>query len=40
MGKFKVVFYTKGCFIKDSDIRYEGEEVYAYNGQDPDYWSF
>ncbi|CAK8560038.1 unnamed protein product [Lathyrus sativus] len=40
MDKFKVVFYSKGCFVKDPNIRYEGGEVYAFSGQDPNYWSF
>ncbi|CAK8560663.1 unnamed protein product [Lathyrus sativus] len=40
MDKFKVVFYSKDCFVKDPNIRHEGGEVYALSGQDPDYWSF
>lgn len=40
MGKFKVVFYIKGCFVKDLDLRYEGGDVYAYSGQDPNYWYY
>ncbi|CAK8574861.1 unnamed protein product [Lathyrus sativus] len=40
MDKSKVVFYSKGCFIKDLNIRYEKGEVYAFSGQDFDYWSF
>ncbi|XP_058776532.1 uncharacterized protein LOC131650837 [Vicia villosa] len=27
MSRFNVVFYIKGCFVKDSDIRYEGGDV-------------
>lgn len=37
MDKFKVVFNSKGWFIKDSNIRYDCGEVYAFTGQDPDY---
>ncbi|CAL5201498.1 unnamed protein product [Lathyrus oleraceus] len=40
MSKLKVVFYIKGYFIKDLNLRYEGGDVYAYSGQDPDYWSY
>ncbi|KAI5438614.1 hypothetical protein KIW84_024376 [Lathyrus oleraceus] len=40
MGKFKVVFYTKGCFVKYLNLRYEGGEIYAFNGQDPYNWSY
>lgn len=40
MDKFKIMFYSKGCFVKDPNIRYDGGEVYAFAGQDPDYWSF
>ncbi|CAK8570036.1 unnamed protein product [Lathyrus sativus] len=40
MDSFMVVFYSKGRFVKDPKIRYEGGDVYAFNGQDPDYWSF
>ena len=39
MGLFKMVFYTKYCFVKDSTLRYEGGDRHAYNGQDNDYWS-
>lgn len=40
MDKFKVVFYTKGCFVKDPNLKYKGAEVYAYSGQALDYWSY
>ncbi|XP_058754865.1 uncharacterized protein LOC131628014 [Vicia villosa] len=40
MGLFKVVFYTKGSFVKDEGLTYEGGNVYAVSGQDPDYWSY
>ncbi|CAK8576504.1 unnamed protein product [Lathyrus sativus] len=40
MDKFKVLFYSKGYFVKDPNIRYDGRKVYAFTGQDPDYWSF
>ncbi|CAL5188337.1 unnamed protein product [Lathyrus oleraceus] len=40
MDKFKVVFYSYCCFVKDPNIRYDGGEVYAFTGQNPDYWSF
>lgn len=39
MGLFKMVLYTKDCFVKDSTLRYEGGDRHAYNGQDNDYWS-
>lgn len=35
-----MVFYTEYCFVKDPNLRYEGGEVYAYSGQDPNYWSY
>lgn len=35
-----MVFFTKGCFVRDPKLRYEGGNFYAYNGQDTDYWSF
>lgn len=35
-----MIFYTKGLFVKDFKLRYEGVDIYAYNGQDTDYWSF
>ncbi|CAI8614007.1 unnamed protein product [Vicia faba] len=35
MGTFKVVFYTKGCYVKDPDLKYNGGEVYAFSSQDP-----
>jgi hypothetical protein len=34
MVLFKVVFFTKGFFVKDPNLRYEGGDVYAYKGQD------
>ncbi|CAI8598942.1 unnamed protein product [Vicia faba] len=40
MGKFKVVFYTKGSVVKDPNLRYKGGDVYAYRGKDSDYWSY
>lgn len=40
MDKFKVVLYSKGCFVKCPSIRYASGEVYASTDQDPDYWSF
>ena len=40
MDRFKVVFYTKDCSIKEPNIRYDGGEVYAFSSQDPHYWSF
>ena len=40
MDKFKIVFYSKVRFVKDNNLKYEGGEVYAFAGQDPDYWSF
>ncbi|CAK8531918.1 unnamed protein product [Lathyrus sativus] len=40
MSVFKVIFYTKGYFVKDTMLKYEGGEVYAFNGQDNESWSF
>lgn len=34
MDKFKIVFYIKGCSLKDPNIRYHG------GGQNAGYWSF
>lgn len=34
------MLYTIGSFVKDPNSKYEGEDVYAYSGQDPDYWSY
>lgn len=39
MSLFKVVFYTKGYFVKELNLRYESEDIYGYTGQDNDYWS-
>ena len=38
MKLFKVVFYTKGFFVKDPNLRYEGGDVFAYNEIDGDTW--
>lgn len=40
MDLFKVVFYIKGCFVKYLKLRYNGGEVYAFNGHDLDFWSY
>ncbi|CAL5214939.1 unnamed protein product [Lathyrus oleraceus] len=40
MGLFKVIFYTKGSFVKDARLSYEGRDVYAFSGQEYDFWSF
>lgn len=40
IGLFKMVLYTNDYFVKDHNLRYESEEVYAYSGQDPDYWYY
>ncbi|XP_058746137.1 uncharacterized protein LOC131619011 [Vicia villosa] len=40
MSRFNVVFYIKGCFVKDQDIRYEGGYVLGFSNQHTDYWSF
>lgn len=40
IGLFKVVFYTKGSFVKDPKLRYEGGNIFAFNGQDTDFWLF
>ena len=40
MSAFKILFYTKGYFVKDPGIRYEGGDVFGFNMQDVDYWSF
>ncbi|KAI5383960.1 hypothetical protein KIW84_071084 [Lathyrus oleraceus] len=40
MWLFKVIFYTKGSFVKDERLRYDGGDVYALSGQDSDFWSF
>jgi len=41
MVLFKVVFFTKGFFfVRDPNLRYKGGNVYAYKGQDSDFWSF
>lgn len=40
MGKFKVVFYVKGCFVKKHNLRYGDGEVCAFTSQDLYYWSF
>ncbi|XP_058734254.1 uncharacterized protein LOC131605982 [Vicia villosa] len=40
MYKFKVIFYTRGKFVKDPELKYDGGEVYAFSGQDVDYWCF
>ncbi|XP_058724923.1 uncharacterized protein LOC131596316 [Vicia villosa] len=40
MGNFKMIFFTKGSFVKDPKIRYEGGNVFAVTGQDPDIWSY
>src|ERR1051325_5000051 len=37
---FKVIFYTKGCFVKNRLLKYEGGDGYAFNGQDSECWSF
>lgn len=33
MGLFKMVFSTKGSFVKDARLRYDGRDVYALSGQ-------
>ncbi|XP_058752080.1 uncharacterized protein LOC131625205 [Vicia villosa] len=40
MSKFKVIFYTRGKFVKDPELKYDGGDMYAFSGQDSDYWSF
>lgn len=40
MGLFKSVFHTKGCFVKDPKVRYEGGDIYEFNRQYFDFWSF
>lgn len=40
MITFKVVFYVKGCFVKEPDIRYDGGDVIGFNSQAIYYWSF
>lgn len=40
MELFKVMCYTNVSFVKYPNFRYEGGDIYAYNGQDPDYWSY
>lgn len=40
MGLFKVVFYTNGSFVKDTKLRYEGEDIYAFSGHDSYFLSF
>ncbi|CAI8602103.1 unnamed protein product [Vicia faba] len=37
---FKVIFNTRGYFVKDPDLKYVGGEVFVFEGQDPDYFSF
>lgn len=39
-GLFKVMFHTKGCFVKDPNLRSESGYVYAYSGLDSYYWSY
>ena len=33
MGLFKVVFYTKGSFVKDEGLKYEGGMSTLYAGK-------
>lgn len=40
MGLFKVVSFTKWSFVKDPNIMYEGGNIFAFNGQDTNFWSF
>src|SRR4051812_17906540 len=40
MGLFKVVFFTNGKFVRDEGVSYEGGDVFAIAGQDPDFWSY
>ncbi|XP_058783323.1 uncharacterized protein LOC131658000 [Vicia villosa] len=40
MSRFNVLFYIKGCFVKDPGIRYEGGDVLGFSNQHTDYWSF
>ena len=40
MVLFGVVFNTKGNFVKDPKLRYEGGKVFAVKGQDTDFWSY
>ena len=40
MGLFKVVFYTKGSFVNDVRLIYDGKGVDALSGQDSNILSF
>lgn len=40
MGLFKVVFYTNGSFVKGERLRYEHGDIYAFIGQESEFWSF
>ncbi|KAI5396006.1 hypothetical protein KIW84_062270 [Lathyrus oleraceus] len=40
MGLFKMVFSTKGSFVKDARLRYDGRDVYALSGQYTYFFSF
>src|ERR1044072_9328640 len=40
MRLFKVVFHTKGSFVKEEGLRCKEGDVYAVCGQDPDLWSY
>jgi len=39
-GVFSVVFNTKGNFVKDPKLRFEGGKVFYVKGQDTDFWSY
>lgn len=40
MDLFKDVLHIKGYFVKDHKLRYYGGDVYSYNDQDTDSWSY
>ncbi|RHN59870.1 putative transcription factor interactor and regulator CCHC(Zn) family [Medicago truncatula] len=40
MVLFGVVFNTKGNFVKDPKLRYEGGKVFAVKAQDTEFWSY